>query len=498
MSTALDPLPIPASADSSGAAAFAPPGADEQLSRGALVTIGVLAVSVFVVFLSEMLLGVALPVLMEDLHVTASTGQWLTTAYALTMAVLIPTTGFAMQRFQVRTLFVLSMGTFTFGTALCAAAPGFEVLLLGRIVQAVGTAVMLPMLMSVSFRLVHVSKRGQVMAVVTAVGAVAPALGPAVSGVVVANMSWRWLLILMLPLAAAALAAGAWQMRNVTTPQPTHLDTPSLALTAIGFGALVYGLSSTGSEAADSAIVPFWVSLTIGAVGLAAFVVRQRRLQSRDAALLDMRIFAHRGFRRAAIVVSFMVTTAFGVSIILPTTLQGVMDVGALETGLLMVPGGAAIALVSALVGRLYAGAGARRLAIPGALMVCVALWSMSMMTAGTPLWTVLLLHLLLCSGQAFMWTATFTLALEALPDHLNAHGSAALSTIQQLAAAAGVAVLIAVMGSLPGLSSAAATDAAQNAFTVAGIISLGALAGVIFLPRRGTSPALAAETRPT
>ncbi|WP_309104999.1 MFS transporter [Microbacterium sp.] len=175
-------------------------GATKRLSPGEVVTIAVLVFSAFVAFLSEMVVGVALPRIMDDLDITATTGQWLTTGYALTLAVIIPTTGWVMQRFQLRTIFIGSVGVFILGTAIAAVAPGFELLLTGRIVQALGTAVLVPLLMTTSIGLVAPSRRGQMMALVTAVTAVAPALGPAFSGLVMAQLTWRWLFIIILPL----------------------------------------------------------------------------------------------------------------------------------------------------------------------------------------------------------------------------------------------------------------------------------------------------------
>lgn len=149
------------------------PAAD-RLAPGSGLVIGILMVSAFIVLLNEMLLGVALPTLITDLGITPTTGQWLTTGYLLTLAVLIPATGFLMRRFHLRTVFLASMSLFLVGTAIAAVAPGFEVLLAGRIVQAAGTAVFVPLLMTTTMRLVPESRRGQMMAVVTAVPAVAP------------------------------------------------------------------------------------------------------------------------------------------------------------------------------------------------------------------------------------------------------------------------------------------------------------------------------------
>ncbi|MCI2238574.1 DHA2 family efflux MFS transporter permease subunit [Paenibacillus sp. TRM 82003] len=467
------------------------PAPKTHLEPGEVVVIAVLAVSAFIVIFNEMVMGVALPQVMAELGITAATGQWLTTAYALTMAVIIPATGFLMQRFNMRPLFVATMALFTVGTAIAAVAPTFEVLLTGRIVQAAGTATLAPLMMATTFRLAPEGRRGSLMALTTAVGAVAPAIGPAISGLIVANLSWRWIFILVLPLALIALVVGGILMRNLTTPVPSSIDATSLILAAIGFGALVFGLASAHDTSGGHLPTSSLLAVVLGLAGIAAFVLRQRRLQRRDAALLDMRIFTHRGFTLASIVVLFLVSTAFGVGVLLPLVLQDVLGLGVLETGLLLVPGGAAIAIVSAIVGRLYEKTGPRTLVIIGALIDVAALWFMSTATPERPVAVILLTHLAICTGQAFMWTALFTLALASLPENLYGHGSAALNTLQQLGGAIGVAVLITVLtitsdaGDPAANAGGGSLAGVQGAFTAAAVIAAAAVIGALFLPGR-------------
>lgn len=175
-------------------------------------------------------------------------GSGLTTAHALTMAVIIPSSGFLMQRFTLRTLFFATMGLFTLGTVIAAVAPDFEVLLIGRIVQVVGTAVLLPMLTITAIRLAPEGKRGRLTAVTTAVPAFAGAISPAISGIVVAQLNWRWIFLLVLPLAVLALVMGGWKIRNLDPTTAVRIDVLSLILAAIGFGALLYGLSTIGGS----------------------------------------------------------------------------------------------------------------------------------------------------------------------------------------------------------------------------------------------------------
>lgn len=462
----------------------------DRLAPGSALVIGLLMTSAFVVLLNEMMLGVALPTLIADLDITPTTGQWLTTGYLLTLAVLIPATGFVMRRFHLRTIFLGAMALFTVGTAVAALAPGFGVLFAGRIIQAAGTAVFLPLLMTTAMRLVPASRRGQIMAVVTAVPAVAPAVGPALSGVVLSQLSWRWLFILMLPIAVAALALGAAKLENSTSPEPVTLDVLSLALSAVGFGALVYGLASIGESVSGHAPIPPYLPIAVGLVGIAAFVSRQRALQRRDDAFLDMRIFGSRAYVLPLVVMVFVAMIGFGAVLVLPLVLTAVLGLSTFQLGLFLVPGGAMISLVSALGGRIYDRVGPRPLAIPGALIWTASLWFLSTIDPTTKVWTVLVAYLVMSGAQALMWAPMTTTAFAALRADLYPHGTAAFSTVQQLAGAAGGAVLIsaytigadATNAGAPTLPQA--VTAGHTAFTTAGILALGAVLGTLLVAK--------------
>ena len=225
------------------------PTTPDHSGRNRLV-INLMLVATFVVFLNETIVGVAVPRVMEDLRIEASTAQWLSTAFMLTMAIVIPTTGFLMQRLSTRTVFILAMSLFSLGTAIAAIAPGFEVLLVGRVVQASGTAIMMPLLMTTVMTLVPPHERGKTMGNISIVMSVAPAVGPAVGGLIVQALDWRFIFILVLPIALFALVLGGLRVKNVTEKTNVPLDVLSVILSAFAFGGLVYGLSSIGESIA--------------------------------------------------------------------------------------------------------------------------------------------------------------------------------------------------------------------------------------------------------
>ena len=204
--------------------AAGPPAASASL------VIALLVGSAFVMILNETIMSVALPALIADLDITVSTAQWLTSGFLLTMAVVIPITGFLLQRFPPRRVYLVSMLLFTAGTLVSALAPGFPVLLAGRIVQAAGTAVMVPLLMTTVLRLVPAERRGATMGTITIVIAVAPAVGPTLSGVILSSLGWRWMFWIVLPITLVALAAGARWLHVAADVRPVPLDLISVAV----------------------------------------------------------------------------------------------------------------------------------------------------------------------------------------------------------------------------------------------------------------------------
>ncbi|MFJ6673163.1 DHA2 family efflux MFS transporter permease subunit [Actinosynnema sp. NPDC091369] len=454
------------------------------LTRADRAVIGVLLVATFVVILNETIMGVALPVLLTELHVTAAVGQWLTAGFLLTMSVVIPITGYLIQRVSTRVLYGVAMGLFSAGTLLAALAPGFPVLLAARVVQASGTAIMLPLLMTTVMTLVPPARRGAVMGNISIVISVAPAIGPTVSGVLLDVFSWRAMFWVVLPISLTTLLLGLRWVTRIGEASSAPIDPLSVVLSVFGFGGLVYGLSSIGHSGGGSSAT-LWASLAVGVLGITAFVLRQVRLQRDERALLDLRTFAFRTFTLASALMMVMMGLLLGVVTILPIYMQNVLMLDPLATGLLLLPGGLLMGLLSPFVGRLYDRVGPRILLIVGTVATSGSLWFATTFDAGTSATFVLVFHLVLSLGLAFSFTPLFSSGLGALPARLYSHGSAIFSTTQQLAAAAGVALLVSVMsaraaelatGGEPGVG--AEMGGMHAALVLAAILSLVAVAG--------------------
>lgn len=462
-----------------------PAAGPEKLSRGSVTIIATLLVATFVVILNETIMNVALQRLMVDLRVDAPTVQWLSTGFMLTMAVVIPTTGFILQRLSTRAVFMLAMGLFSGGTLLAALAPGFELLLLARIVQAGGTAIMLPLLMTTILTLVPVSRRGAVMGNVSIAISVAPAMGPTVSGLILQHFSWRFMFVFVLPIALLAFGIGARFLRNIGENEKTRLDALSVVLTVPAFGGVVYGLSQIGGGQAGPSAAAV-AALAVGVVALLAFVLRQLRLQKSNEPLLDLRAFNFRMFTVSVLLLVVAMIALFGAVILLPLYLQEIRGLKSLETGLALLPGGLAMGLLGPFIGRLFDKVGPLPLTVTGSVLMVLSLWQFSGLDAQTPVAWIIALHVTLSLGLALLFTPAFTTGLNPLPPHLYSHGSAIMSTLQQVAGAAGTALLVSIFAVV---SAGSGTVAGMHAafLTAAGI----ALAAVVLsvLMRKTESP---------
>ncbi|MGB3695833.1 MAG: MDR family MFS transporter [Gordonia sp. (in: high G+C Gram-positive bacteria)] len=460
------------------------------MARSSVALIATLIVATFVVILNETVMTVAIPVLQDDLGVAPSAGQWLTTIFMLTMAVVIPLTGFLIQRFGTRTMFLAAMTLFAIGTVVAILAPGFAVLLVARVIQALGTAIMLPLLMTTVMTLVPEDRRGVMMGNISVVIAVAPALGPTVSGFILDHWHWRWVFGFVLPIAAVALVIGAMTVRPVGDRTSEPIDYASIPLAVFGFGGFVYGLVGVGQAADGTAAMPVWIPFVVGAAGLAGFVGRQLQLQRTDRALLDLRVFASGAFTLSIVLVVAAMATMMGTFIVVPYFAQKVLELSPFTTGLLTLPGGLLMGLSAPLIGRIYDLRGPRLLVIPGTVAIAAGVWLLTTVTPTTSAWLLLASNAILCLGLAATFTPLMTLSLGSLEPRLYSHGSAVLGTVQQVAGAAGTALFITVMTVVAAAETdsgtaapEAITSGVRMVFYIAGCLSL-VLIALSFLVR--------------
>jgi DHA2 family lincomycin resistance protein-like MFS transporter len=443
----------------------------------------------FIVILNETIMVNAIPRLMVEFDVTARSAQWLSTAFMLTMAVVIPVTGWFLQRVTTRQAFALAMTVFAAGTLIAALAPAFWVLLLARIVQASGTAVMMPLLMTTLMSVVPERDRGRVMGNVTLAMSVAPALGPAVSGVILEFFSWRWIFGFVLPLAIIVAVAGLSRLRNVGEPTAGSVDVASVMLSAFGFGSMVYGLSLIGDQ---HAAVPPSVLICGGLAVIGLFVWRQLALQRGRGPLLDLRTLTHRTFTLSLLLMSVAFMGFLGAMILLPLYLQDARGLTTLQTGLLLIPGGLAMGLLGPRVGKTFDQFGGRPLVIPGSVGIVIGLALFARIDLHTPYLAVLGIHVLLMVSLAAVFTPVFTLGLGDVPPELYSHASSLLGALQQVAGAVGTAISVTILSSRQGhllgegVSAAGAfVGGMQRAFWVSAALAVIVVAIAAVLPGR-------------
>lgn len=449
--------------------------------------IAILFIGAFVAFLNNTLLNVALPTIMEEFDVKPSQVQWLTTAYMLVNGILIPASAYFIQKFKNRTLFITAMGLFTLGTLIAMIAPGFWILVLGRMIQACGSAIMMPLLMNVMLIAFPIERRGTAMGLFGLVMIMAPAIGPTLSGFIVENYSWRILFALILPFALIPLILAIFKLKNITPQREVTLDKFSLVLSSLGFGGLLYGFSVAGDEGWTSWIV--LLTLTVGTVSLVWFILRQLRLKE---PLLEFRIYKYPMFALASAISIVLSAAMFSGMILTPLYVQTIRGFSPLDSGLLMLPGALVMAVMSPITGRLFDSFGAKWLAITGLSISALTTFALSGLTLDTSYASIMFLYTMRMFGFSMITMPVMTNGLNQLGAHHYPHGTAMNNTLQQVSGAIGSAIFLTIMNArmtswieaqLVDLNSAGKypTDAASQQGVMAELTRQGMLEGITF-----------------
>lgn len=395
----------------------------------------------FLATLNQTVMSVAVPELMIDFNISAATAQWLTTGYMLVNGVLIPITAYLMQRFTTRELFQSAMFIFLAGTIVSAVATSFPVLLTGRLIQAAGAGIIMPLLMNVILTLFPPNKRGAAMGMVGFAIIFAPAIGPTLAGYILENYPWETMFYGMIPLAVLVIICGFIYLKNVSERIYAKFDVMSVAFSTIGFGAVMYGFSRAGSEGWSSAEV--LVSLIAGILALVLFTWRQMVSQN---PLLDLRAFKYSMFSLTTIINIAVTIVMYADMMLLPLYLQNARGFTALESGLLMFPGSLLMGILMPITGRLFDRFGAKWLSIIGLAITIVTTFGFINLTDTTSYTYLVLMSTGRRFGMAMLLMPITTAGLNQLPARLNAHGTAISNTIKQVAGAVGTSLLVTVM----------------------------------------------------
>lgn len=409
------------------------------LTRQQLTMVTVLMCGAFLVVLNQTLLTPALPTIMANLQVSATTVQWLTSGYALVEAVIIPLNAYFLGRIATRKIFIGGLILFTCGTALCAGAPSFAFLMLGRVMQASATGVVMPMVFTLVLVTIPRENRGVAMGFIGLIISFAPALGPALSGVLVDHIGWRALFVLVASLAVVIVAASAFALKNYEGFERTTFDAPSVALIAVGMVSLLYGISTSTSTPAELIWRPALLIL-VGIVVVGLFAYRQTRLEN---PILRVRVLKVRPFAVVVVIIALLEGALIGESVLFPLYLQNAVGVSATLTGLIMLPGAVVGALCALAAGKLFDRYGVRGIAVIGSFILLAGVVGYVFMDDVTPLVVPCVLYTVVGIGIQALITPLNTWGVNALPNVSLPHGNAIISTIEQVGASLGTAFVV-------------------------------------------------------
>ncbi len=397
----------------------------------------------FVGLFSETALNMALQQLITDLGVEPTTIQWLTTGYLLTLGVLVPISGLLVQKFSTRKLFMTSLAFSIIGTFIAALAPTFEILLVARVIQAIGTAVLLPVMFNTILLIFPVEKRGSAMGLMGLVIMFAPAIAPTASGVILEYLTWHYIFWITLPPLVFAFIFGYLYMQNVGELTHPKIDFLSVVFSTIGFGGIVYGFSIAGEEGWGGTSVI--ITIIAGAIALVLFSLRQIKL---DKPMINLRILKYPMFVIGLLSVFIAFMCILSTMILLPLYLQSTLLLATFTAGLLLLPGGLINGIFAPIVGRLFDKFGARVLVIPGFLIIIITYIFFIQIDDTTSKLQIIILHSILMIGVSLVMAPAQTNGLNELPRELYPDGTALMNTLQQISGAIGTAVAITIMSS--------------------------------------------------
>ncbi|HDB2341367.1 TPA: DHA2 family efflux MFS transporter permease subunit [Staphylococcus aureus] len=411
----------------------------EGVSRGKILA--ALLFGMFIAILNQTLLNVALPKINTEFNISASTGQWLMTGFMLVNGILIPITAYLFNKYSYRKLFLVALVLFTIGSLICAISMNFPIMMVGRVLQAIGAGVLMPLGSIVIITIYPPEKRGAAMGTMGIAMILAPAIGPTLSGYIVQNYHWNVMFYGMFIIGIIAILIGfVWFKLYQYTTNP-KADIPGIIFSTIGFGALLYGFSEAGNKGWGS--VEIETMFAIGIIFIILFVIRELRMKS---PMLNLEVLKFPTFTLTTIINMVVMLSLYGGMILLPIYLQNLRGFSALDSGLLLLPDSLIMGLLGPFAGKLLDTIGLKPLAIFGIAVMTYATWELTKLNMDTPYMTIMGIYVLRSFGMAFIMMPMVTAAINALPGRLASHGNAFLNTMRQLAGSMGTAILVTVM----------------------------------------------------
>ncbi|MHA3065936.1 MDR family MFS transporter [Lacticaseibacillus saniviri] len=400
-----------------------------------------LITGVFITVLNQTILATAFPTLMKAFDISTATVQWLTTGFLMVNGIMIPVSAYLSTKFPTKWLYITAMSTFLLGTVIAFVANSFEMLLIGRLVQALGVGVTMPLLQNIMLTIFPPAQRGRAMGLSGIAIGVAPAIGPTLSGWVIDNSGWRTLFGMIIPIAVLVIIMSFFFMKSVLPNTNPKIDLISLIESTLGFGSLLYGLSEVGNKGWGDPIV--LIAIALGIVVIALFGYRQLHLET---PFLEVRVFKNGTFTLSTILGSIANMAMVGAEMVIPMYLQIIHGKSALESGLTLLPGALMMGLMSPITGTMFDRIGAKRLAQLGLFFLTVATIPYAFVTASTPSIYITVLYAVRMFGVSMVMMPVTTNGMNALSTDMIRHGTAVNNTVRQVATSMTTAILVSVL----------------------------------------------------
>ncbi|PTH23398.1 DHA2 family efflux MFS transporter permease subunit [Staphylococcus arlettae] len=395
----------------------------------------------FIAILNQTLLNVALPKINTDFNISANTGQWLMTGFMLVNGILIPISAFLFNKYSYRKLFLVAMTLFTLGSLVCGISGSFTIMMVGRVLQAIGAGILMPLGTNVFMTIFPPEKRGAAMGTLGIAMILAPAIGPTLSGYIVENYHWNIMFYGMFIIGLISLAiAYIWFRVYQVTTNP-KADIPGIIFSTIGFGSLLYGFSEAGNNSWTAPSVV--ITLLLGVVFIVAFVIRELTMR---VPMLNLEVLKYSGFTLTTIINMIVTMSLFGGMILLPLYLQNLRGFTPLQSGLLLLPGALIMGFMGPIAGRLLDTIGIKPLALIGTGIMTYATWELTKLNMNTTYSHLMVIYIIRSFGMSFIMMPIMTAGMNSLPQRLISHGNALSNTLRQLAGSIGTALLVTVM----------------------------------------------------
>lgn len=411
-----------------------------KLTNRQKLTLVVLIFGTFITVLNQTLVTPALPSIMEEMSVSASTAQWLTTGFTLVNAIMIPVTAYLTDRYSTRNLFIVAMVVFSTGSACAGWGPSFIILLAGRLLQAAGAGILMPMVMTVIMLTFPPEKRGFASGLFGIVIAFAPAFGPSAAGFIIDAYNWHVLFWIIVALSLAVIVASLFALeRTSMESRNVTLDKVSLVQSTIGFGSLLYGLSSIGSFG----INPFDISVTLA--GVAVLIFFFRRQLHMDSPMLQVRVLENRKFLVGTVIGMLVQGSLLAAGILMPIYLQTYLGYSATVSGLLLMPGAILMGIMGPIAGRLFDTHGPRVLSLIGMTLLTITTFTFALLGDSTGLVFLAVVYTVRMFSMSLVNMPITTWAMNALPNDVINHGTSVNNTLRQVAGSLGTAILVSI-----------------------------------------------------